>query len=394
MTTATRNARIIGGLVLTVVLVALPFSFPAFRINQFIGWMCIAVAAAGLNLLTGYNGQISVGHGALYGLGAYTVAIMVTRTGWPVLLTIAVAAVVCFVAGVVIGLPALRIRGLYLALVTLSVAVLFPAVIEQFSSLTGGGSGLSLVRAQEGCPRGRPECAVRWESPFGGLESDQWRYFIALTFTALVFFVVANLARSRVGRSLVAIRDNEIAAEVSGIDVSRTKILTFGVSAAIAGIGGGMLALLNGNPRVNPTSFTLFVSIYFLVAIVVGGAATVIGPAIGAAIFGIFTDVIAPELPGRWENATAVILGVLLVVQMLIAPSGVVGQYRQIQAKFAARRHGEEVVVHNGDVHYDGGHTAAVGGATALSAGTTDSTPGAAASAAAPEHRDEQQKEH
>ncbi|MCZ7629081.1 MAG: hypothetical protein M5U19_08455 [Microthrixaceae bacterium] len=114
-----RLARYIGAAVMAVVLVALPFMFPAFRVNQFITWMCLAVAAAGLNLLTGYNGQISVGHGALYGLGAYTSAILVTEAGWPMLLTVVAAAAVCFVAGVAIGLPALRIKGLYLALVTL-----------------------------------------------------------------------------------------------------------------------------------------------------------------------------------------------------------------------------------------------------------------------------------
>ncbi|MCO5322684.1 MAG: branched-chain amino acid ABC transporter permease [Microthrixaceae bacterium] len=337
-----------GGALIAVVLIALPFQFEAFRVNQFITWMCIAVAAAGLNLLTGYNGQISVGHGALYGLGAYAAAILVTRTTVPMLLTIVIAAVICFVAGVAIGLPALRIKGLYLALVTLAVAVLFPALVEQFSSLTGGGRGLALVVPQEGCPRGRPECPVRWESPFGGLENDQWRYFLALAITVVAFVLVANLVKSRVGRSLVAIRDNDIAAESSGINVSRTKIITFGVSAAIAGVGGGMLALLNGNPRVNPTSFTLLVSIYLLVAVVVGGASTVIGPAIGALVYGVFTDVIGPELPGRFENATPVILGVLLIIQMLVAPNGIVGQFKEIQAKMASRRSGGAPEVHNG----------------------------------------------
>ncbi len=341
--------RVGGGTALAAVLIALPFMFPAFRVNQFVGWMCIAVAAAGLNLLTGYNGQISVGHGALYGLGAYTAAILVTRTTVPMLITVVLAALVCFLAGVLIGIPALRIKGLYLALVTLSVAVLFPALIEQFSSLTGGGSGLALVVPQDDCPRGRPECPVRWESPIDGLANDQWRYFIALAVAVLVFIVLANIVRSRVGRSLVAIRDNDIAAEVSGIDVARTKIVTFGVSAGIAGIGGAMLALLNGNPRVNPTSFSLLVSIYLLVAIVVGGASTIIGPAIGAVVFGVFTDVIAPELPGRFENATPVILGVLLVVQMLVAPNGIVGQFRDIQAKLASRHAGDDATSHNVD---------------------------------------------
>ena len=330
-----------GGMtLLMVVLVALPFMNEAFRVNQFIKWMCLAVAAAGLNLLTGYNGQISVGHGALYGLGAYTSALIVVHSTTPMLLTIVAAAVVCFFAGVLIGVPALRIKGLYLALVTLAVAVLFPEILDQFSSRTGGRIGQSMSDPQPDCPRGRPECPIRWESPISGLAEDQWRYFIVLAITVAMFVLVANVVRSRVGRSLVAIRDNEVAAETSGVHVARTKIITFGLSAAIAGVGGAMLALLNGNPRVNPGSFELLVSIYLLVAIVVGGPATIIGPAIGAAVYGIFTDVIAPELPGNYENATPVILGVLLVVQMLIAPNGNAGQCKDLHARIAAKRRG------------------------------------------------------
>lgn len=362
--TASRWPRYVIGGVIAVVLVVLPFMFPAYRVNQFITWMCLAVAAAGLNLLTGYNGQISVGHGALYGVGAYTSAILVTEAGWPMLLTVVAAAAVCFVAGVAIGLPALRIKGLYLALVTLSVAVLFPAILEQFSGVTGGGSGLSLVVPQDDCPRGRPECPARWDSPIDGLASDQWRYFLFLAITVGMFVVVANIVRSRTGRSLVAIRDNEIAAEASGIHVSRVKILAFGTSAAIAGVGGAMLALNQG--RVNPTSFSLLVSIYLLVAVVVGGAATIVGPAVGTVVAGLFNNVIAPELPGRFENAAPVILGVLLIAQMLLAPNGIVGQLRDLQAKLAARRAGGAREVHNGEDTGAGG-----AGATPDSVGST-----------------------
>jgi branched-chain amino acid transport system permease protein len=327
--------RMILWVVAIAVAVVLPFVSAPFRVDQYVGWMTVAVASAGLNLLTGYNGQISVGHGALYGTGAYTVALLVTDADWPLLPTVIAAAVVCFIAGVVIGLPALRIKGLYLALVTLAVATLFPLVIEQFSDLTGGGSGLALTSEQlyRGSMRER---RVRWESPIDGLASDQFKYFIMLVISILCFVVVANLVKSRIGRSLVAIRDNEIAAEVSGINVSRTKIITFGVSAAIAGIGGAMFALNKG--QVNPTSFTLTLSIYFLVAVVLGGAATVVGPAIGAVVYGLFVDVISPELPESLHSATPLILGVLLVIQMLLAPRGVVGAFNELTAKRAKRR--------------------------------------------------------
>jgi branched-chain amino acid transport system permease protein len=327
--------RLVAGLVVAVVLVVLPFAFPAFRVEQFVGWMALAVAACGLNLLTGYNGQISVGHGALFGIGAYATALLITKAGWPLPGAAVGAAVVCFVVGVLVGLPALRIKGLYLALVTLAVATLFPLMIEQFSSFTGGGSGLSITTPQES-PRGVIDRPITFESPGGGLAPDQWKYFIFLVVTVVCFVVTRNIVRSRTGRSLVAVRDNEIAAEVSGVNVSRVKILTFGVSAALAGIGGAVFALNNG--RVNPSSFTIVLSIYLLVAVVVGGAASVVGPAIGAVTYGLFVDVLSPELPERIKPATPVILGILLIVLMLVAPGGIVGLWRSLVARRSARR--------------------------------------------------------
>jgi branched-chain amino acid transport system permease protein len=338
--TATRRARVpvgraVAGVVVAVVLVVLPFGFPAFRVEQFVGWMALAIAACGLNLLTGYNGQISVGHGALFGVGAYTTALLITDSGWPLMAAGAAAGVVCFVVGVLVGLPALRIKGLYLALVTLALATLFPLLIEQFPSLTGGGSGLAITTPQDS-PRGVIERPITFESPGGGLAPDQWKYFVFLVVTVVCFVLTRNIVRSRTGRSLVAVRDNDTAAEVSGVNVSRVKILTFGVSAALAGIGGAVFALNNG--RVNPSSFTIVLSIYLLVAVVVGGAASVVGPAIGAVTYGLFVDVISPELPERLKPATPVILGVLLIVLMLVAPGGIVGLWKSTVARMRARR--------------------------------------------------------
>ena len=145
-----------------------------------------------------------------------------------------------------------------------------------------------------------------------------------------------NLVLSRVGRSLVAVRDNETAAEVSGVPVAQVKIVTFGISSALAGIGGSLFAL--NLTQVNPSSFTIVASIYFLIAVVVGGAASIVGPAIGALIYGVFTDVVAQEFPDRLSGAQPVVLGVLLIVMMLTAPGGVVGVYRTVQARLAGRR--------------------------------------------------------
>ena len=321
-------------LAVAVVLLVLPTQFPSFRVEQFCSWMALAVAACGLNLLTGYNGQISVGHGALYGVGAYATAILITKAHWPMLAAAVAAAVVCFVVGVVIGLPALRIKGLYLALVTLAVATLFPLVVEQFPNLTGGGNGLAITSARlyRGSLRDKP---IVFEPSFG-LASDQWKYYLFLVVTVLCFLLSRNLVHSRMGRSLVAIRDNETAAEVSGVPVATVKILTFGISSALAGIGGAIFAL--NNARVNPSSFTIVVSIYLLVAVVTGGAASIVGPAIGAVLFGVFTDVVSPSLPARFQPATPVILGVLLIVLMLTAPGGIVGIAQSFRTRAAARR--------------------------------------------------------
>jgi branched-chain amino acid transport system permease protein len=317
------------------VLIALPFQFPSFRVEQFCGWIALAIGACGLNLLTGYNGQISVGHGALYGVGAYTTAILINRTEIPLFGATVAAAVVCFVVGVLIGLPALRIKGLYLALVTLAVATLFPLVIEQFPGLTGGSSGLPITSEQ--MFRGElRERRIRIESPIEALANDQFRYFVFLAIAVACFVLSRNLVLSRVGRSMVAVRDNEIAAEVSGIPVARVKIITFGVSSALAGIGGSLFAL--NLTQVNPSSFTIVASIFFLIAVVVGGAASIVGPAIGAVIYGVFTDVIAQEFPDRMSGAQPVVLGILLIVLMLTAPGGIVGIYRTVQARLTVRR--------------------------------------------------------
>ena len=321
--------------VVAVVAVALPFQLAPFRVDQMSSWLTLAIAAMGLNLLTGYNGQISVGHGALYGLGAYTAGLLVTKANMPLLVAVLAAGAMCFVAGVIIGLPALRIKGLYLALVTLAVATLFPLAVEQFSSITGGNQGLEIRTEQMYRGAMRPR-SVKFASPFEGLADDQWKYLVFLAVTAVCFLLTRNLIKSRIGRAMVAIRDNETAAAVSGIPVARTKIYTFGVGSALAGIAGGLMALNLGT--IYPSSFTISVSIYFLVAVVIGGSATIAGPIIGALIYGAFNDVLIPELPNQLQPASAVILGGLLIVQVLIAPGGVVGSFKLAGSKLALRK--------------------------------------------------------
>ncbi len=326
-------------IVAAIVLVVLPLQLNSYWVGTITQWMPLAIAALGLNLLTGYNGQISVGHGALYGAGAYTTALLITNWRWGFLGAILGASVVCFLIGVLIGLPALRIKGLYLALVTLAVATLFPQILEMFSKTTGGSTGLSITSPQiyRGSLREKP---VRFLPPEGsGLATDQWKYYFFLAITLVCFILVRNLVKSRFGRSLVAIRDNEVAAAVSGVNVASAKVITFGVSSALAGIGGGLAALANDQPRIASGSFTIETSLYFLVAVVVGGAASIIGPAIGAIAYGLFLNVLTPELPEDLKASTPLILGGLLIVLMLTEPGGIVGLWRRLSAAVRRKRH-------------------------------------------------------
>lgn len=321
--------------VVIVAIGALPLAFGpnSFRTDQIAIWMALAIAACGLNLLTGYNGQISVGHGALYGAGAYATAILMQKSGWPMLPAAVGAVAISFVLGIVIGLPALRIKGLYLALVTLAVAVLFPLAVEQFSDLTGGGKGLTITTPQVNRRGAIVEQKIEF-SNMGGLSGNHVRYLVVLVVMVGCFVLTRNLVKSRVGRSLVAIRDNEIAAAVSGVPVSRVKILVFGISSAMAGLGGAMFAIVNA--QVNLTSFTIAVSISLLVAVVVGGPSSIIGPAIGATLLGAFTDFV--NLPEKAAGAKPVILGAVLILLMFFAPGGLVGLFKMTMAKRAARR--------------------------------------------------------
>jgi branched-chain amino acid transport system permease protein len=327
-----RVARIAPVVAFLIVLVLLPFVLSDFRLDQITGWIPLAVGALGLNLLTGYNGQISIGHGALYGFGAYTSGLIVVNWHWPLLLSMVAGALVAFVVGVVIGLPALRIKGLYLALVTLAVAVLFPDLVRGLDSLTGGSSGLQITNSVVNSRGVAVDRQVFWAAPsWTGLSNRQWTFLLYLVISIVCFVLIRNLVHSRTGRSLIAVRDNEVAAEVNGINVARAKVITFGIASGLAGVGGALFALWQG--QVFPQTFVITASFYFLVAVVVGGAASVVGPALGIIVYGIFIDVIRPELPERWGGATPLILALFLIGFMFLAPGGLVGLMRSLGAR-------------------------------------------------------------
>ncbi len=195
----------------------------------------VGIAATGLNVLTGYNGQVSIGHGAFFGLGAYTSAILVTEHGWHLVPTIPVSMALCFVVGAAIGFPALRVKGLYLALVTLGLAVLFPDLTDRFVNGTGGTNLVTL----RGTEVAVPDWYVWFPDPIADFfdewisAPDQWAYYLTLVLGLVLLAVVFFMARSRFGRSLIAVRDHEAAAETVGIDLSRVKVTAFAFERAL-----------------------------------------------------------------------------------------------------------------------------------------------------------------
>jgi branched-chain amino acid transport system permease protein len=294
-----------GFVALLVVAALLPFFMSNFRLFQFAQVYIYAIALLGLNMLTGYNGQISLGHGAFYALGAYTTAIMIDRWSVPYGWTIPVAGILCLVVGFLFGIPALRLEGLYLALATFALALAIPQILKYFEHWTGGSQGIVLIKPE-------PPAWVR-------LNADQWLYFVTLGSLIVLLVLASNLLRGRTGRAIVAIRDNPIAAQAMGINNALYKSLTFGVSAAYTGVAGGLSALVIA--FVAPDAFNVFLSITFLVGIVIGGLASV-----GGAVFGAFFIQFVPNWAQDISKAAPwAIYGVFLILFMYAMPRGVVG---------------------------------------------------------------------
>ncbi|MBI3992640.1 MAG: branched-chain amino acid ABC transporter permease [Candidatus Lambdaproteobacteria bacterium] len=293
-----------------IVAVALPFVVGNYRVFQFTLAMIYAIALLGLNMLTGFNGQFSLGHGAFYAIGAYTTAIMLDRWGIAYGWTIPVAGLVCLVVGFLFGLPALRLEGLYLALATFALALAAPQILKYFEGWTGGVQGIVIIKPA---------------APFGlPLNEDEWLYFLTLAILIVLFALARNLLRGRVGRAMVAIRDHHIAAETMGVNSALYKSLTFGVSALYTGIAGSLGAIVV--QFVAPDSFSIFLSINFLVGSVVGGLATISGAIIGG-IFILFVPNMA-ELVSK--AAPGAIYGIFLIVFMYVMPGGIAGSLKMV----------------------------------------------------------------
>ncbi len=298
----------------------LPFVASDYRLFQLTMVLVYAIALLGLNILTGFNGQISLGHGAFYAIGAYAAAIAMEHAGVPYWATIPLAGLVCGVAGFLFGVPALRLEGLYLALATFALGLALPQLLKykHFEAWTGGVQGIVIVKPD--APLGLP------------LNADQWLYYFTLAIAVVGFVIAHNLLRGRIGRAIVAIRDHPIAAQAMGIDTARFKSLTFGVSAAFTGVAGALGAI--AVQFVAPDSFGFFLSIIFLVGSVVGGVASIQG-----ALWGALFIQFVPNLADRISKAAPwALYGLAMIAFVYLMPSGVAGGIALLRAKLAAPR--------------------------------------------------------
>ena len=293
------------GLVLALLLVATPIFAPSYLTFQLTGVMAYAVAAIGLNLIIGYAGQISLGHNAFFALGAYTAALSVAHFHVHYVVSVLIAAAVTFIVGFLAGFPAQRLKGLYLALITLVLAVSVSPVIKHFKAYTNGMSGLSVDRPTP--------------PAWSGLTQDAWVYYVVLMFTVVCFFLARNFVAGSTGRALTAVRQAPLAASSMGVDVNGYKVLIFGLGSMFAGIGGAIFNFSIG--FIAPDSFNLLLSVSFLAAIVVGGLGTVWG----ALVAGLFLQFV-PSYASDISNALAgAVYGGILIVCMFFMPKGIVG---------------------------------------------------------------------
>lgn len=288
-----------------------------------------AIALAGLSVLTGQNGQISLGHGALMAIGAYTVALLMVHTHLNLVVELVIATLVTTAIGVVIGVPAARLGGAYLAGVTLLVALTVPLLAAQYGSIFGGEQGLTTTTP----------------SAPGTISPERWLAWIQLAAALVVMVLLGNLLRSRFGRAFRAVRDDDVAASLAGIHVARTKVLAFSVSAGCAGLGGALLVLSTG--VVNTGEFPLTLSIELLAGMVLGGAGTLVGAWWGAIAL-VYVPQWSTSLSSHLSLGTTVaayladaLFGAALIVTILVAPSGIQGSLRRLAHWIAASMTGQ-----------------------------------------------------
>jgi ABC-type branched-subunit amino acid transport system permease subunit len=264
------------------------------------------LVALGLNLLTGYAGQVSLGHAAFFAIGAYTAAILAEALQWPFILCVIAAALCSAVVGYMLGLPCLRLSGLYLAMATLGFTLIVQEMLLQLSVITHGSEGMSVPKA----------------SILGfDFDSDYRKYYLLYGVTIVMLILARNLVRGRTGRAWLALRENERAAEAMGVNLAQYKTIAFAISAFYTGLAGALSAFLVG--FLDPQEFSFFLSIQFITIIILGGLASLLGSVLGAGFL-----IILPELLAGLDVWQALVYGVIMVLTIIFMPFGLSGAIR------------------------------------------------------------------
>jgi len=309
-----------------LLLACAPWLVPQHGLTQLTLVLIYAIAGLGLMVLAGYTGLLSMGHAAFLGVGAYTHALL-TNAGVPFPLSLGCAAILTTAMGLAVGLPALRLKGPYLGMATLSFGFIMEEVLVRWKSVTGGSAGIHVQKAN----------LFGWE-----LGSGTSFYFVCLVFTIAITLGVLNLLRSPTGRAFVAIRDSETYAQSMGIHLTHYKALSLAIAAALAGIAGALYA--HNLQFITPEQFTFLPSINFLLMIMVGGMGSVHGAFLGA-IFLVAMPVLLAQckdyLPlgvGQAPGLQELVYGLILIAFVVFEPKGLYGRWLKIQSRHAARR--------------------------------------------------------
>ena len=309
------------GLLLAALLVA-PWLLPDYYVSQLVFIWIYAIAAIGLMILVGFTGQVSLGHAAFLAMGAYTEAYL-QQHGWPFALSLTFSALVAGITGIIVGLPALRVKGMYLAIATLAFGFIVEEGVARAESITGGNAGKAIGTLEVfGLP----------------IDSEQRFYYLSLFVLALVVVGVMNLLRSPTGRAFVAIRDSEISAQSMGIHLARYKTIAFALSAALTGIAGALYA--HKLRFISPEQFTILQSIELLIILVIGGVGSIYGAIFGAAFWIAVQQFIVlakdwlPPAIGQQTGLQPTVFGLILVAFVLFEPMGLYGRWLKIRTFF------------------------------------------------------------
>ncbi|GIJ46903.1 branched-chain amino acid ABC transporter permease [Virgisporangium aliadipatigenens] len=324
-------------IVLTSALAGTGNTFLNYQLAMVCAYLC---ATAGLTFLTGINGQLSLGHGALMATGAYGAALTIRALAdrgieavWAVFVALLVGVLAALVVGAVIGAAAARLRGPYLAGVTTVIAIVVPAITTTFDGIFKGDQGLSFVTPSPGAVPAL-------------LSNEEWQAYLGIGCAVLVMFLLANLISSRFGRQFRAVANDEVAAKLSGINIARTQVLAFVVSAGCAGLGGALMAAIT--QQAAPGAYSLTLSLYLLMAIVIGGLGSLAGAVWGALLLVALPDLstritdsleLSPDLAQKLDgNLALAIFGLFLIIVMIVAPGGIQGLVRRLSGRLSARR--------------------------------------------------------